>query len=328
MKPFSYAAPKSYPEASALLREHPLALPKAGGTDLMDLLKEGVVSPPQIVALGRIEPLEGNPNALPANMTLAALGDPGLAERFPALSEAAREAATPQVRNQGTVGGNLAQAPRCAYLRTRHACLRLGDSECAAAAPEAFTRFHGVFPASGCRSGHSSSLAPALIVLGARAVIQGPKGERSVAVEDLYRAPEAGALGDTTLGYDELITRIDLEPTPLARQSTYLEVRERQSFDFALVNLAAAATFKGSGDERVVQDLRLAAGGIATSPRRLKRAEAALRGKPLTEETLRAAGQAACAGAQPTAHNGHKLILLQRLIARALRQLAAGGKQK
>ncbi len=284
MKPFSYAAPSSYPEASALLREHPLALPKAGGTDLMDLLKEGVVSPPQIVALGRIERLEGNPNALFANMTLAALSDPGLAERFPALAEAASEAATPQVRNQGTVGGNLAQAPRCAYLRTRHACLRLGDSECAAAAPEAFTRFHGVFPAGGCRSGHSSSLAPALIVLGAQVVIQGPKGERSVAVEDLYRAPEAGALGDTILGYDELITR--------------------------------------------VQEVRLAAGGIATSPRRLKRAEAALRGKPLTEETLRAAGEAACAGAQPTAHNGHKLILLQRLIARALRHLAAGGKQK
>lgn len=326
MKPFSYAAAESYAQASALLREHPLALPKAGGTDLMDLLKEGVVEPPQIVALGRIEPLEGNPNSLPANMTLAGLSDPGLAERFPALAQAAREAATPQVRNQGTIGGNLAQAPRCAYLRTRHACLRLGDSECAAAAPEAFTRFHGVFPAGGCRSGHSSSLAPALIVLGASVAIQGPKGERSLSVEDLYRAPEAGALGDTVLGYDELITRIDLEPSPLTRQSVYLEVRERQSFDFALVNLAAAVVFKGAGKDRVVEQIRLAAGGIATSPRRLERAEIALRGKALNDENLAAAGEAACTGAQPTAQNGHKLILLRRLIARALRQLATGGK--
>lgn len=327
MKPFSYAAPSDYAEASALLREHPLALPKAGGTDLMDLLKEGVVEPPQIVALGRIAFEKGNPNSLPAGMTLASLSDPGLAERFPALAEAASEAATPQVRNQGTLGGNLAQSPRCAYLRTRHSCLRLGDSECAAAAPEAFTRFHGVFPAGGCRSGHSSSLAPALIVLGASVVVEGPKGRRSLAVEDLYRAPEAGALGDTILGYDELIVRIDLQPTPLARQSTYLEVRERQSFDFALVNLAAAALFEGEGEKRVIKDLRLAAGGIATAPRRLKRAEAALRGKPLNEATLRAAGEAACAGAQPTADNGHKLILLKRLIERALRQLATGGKK-
>lgn len=328
MKPFSYAAPGSYPEASALLREHPLALPKAGGTDLMDLLKEGIVEPPQVVALGRIEPLEGNPNSLPANMTLAGLSDPGLRERFPALAEAAREAATPQVRNQGTIGGNLAQAPRCAYLRTRHACLRLGDTTCAGAAPDAFTRFHGVFPQNGCSSGHSSSLAPALIVLGASVAIQGAKGERSLSVEDLYRPPEQGALGDTVLAYDELITRVDLEPTPLARQSTYLEVRERQSFDFALVNLAAAALFSGEGDQRTIKEVRLAAGGIAPAPRRLKRAEAALRGKPLNEATLAAAGEAACAGAQPTAQNGHKLILLKRLIARALRQLAAGGKQK
>lgn len=325
MKPFSYTAPKTYTEASAILRENPLALPKAGGTDLLDLLKEGVVSPPQVVALGRIPPEKGNPNFLPAGMTLAMLSDPGLAERFPALAEAASEAATPQVRNQGTLGGNLAQSPRCAYLRTRHACLRLGDSTCAAAAPKAHTRYHGVFPAGGCLSGHSSSLAPALIVLGAKVVIQGLKGQRSLAIEDLYRAPEAGALGDTVLGYDELITRVDLDPTPLARQSTYLEVRERQSFDFALVNLAAAVTFSGEGDKRVVKEIRLAAGGIATAPRRLKRAEAALRGKALTEDTLKAAGAAACAGAQPTAHNGHKLILLQRLIARALRQISERG---
>ncbi|MBL4844738.1 MAG: FAD binding domain-containing protein [Planctomycetes bacterium] len=327
MKPFSYAAPKTYPEAAALLHDHPLALPKAGGTDLLDLLKEGVLETDEIVGLGQVPFEKGNPNSLPAGMTLAMLSDAELRKRFPALAEAAEEAATPQVRNQGTLGGNLCQLPRCAYLRTRHACLRLGDDTCAAAAPGALTRFHGVFPASGCLSAHSSSLAPALIVLDAKLRIQGPKGTRELAIEDLYRSPESGAIGDTVLGYDELITRVDLLPSALASSSTYLEVRERQSFDFALVNLAVAATFTG-GKKLVVKEVRLAAGGIAPTPRRLRRAEAALRGKPLTTETLAAAGAAAVAGAQPTPHNGHKLVLLNRLIARGLARLAEQGGDK
>lgn len=325
MKDFRYAAPASYAEAAALLGRHPLALPKAGGTDLLDLLKERVLEPPELVGLARVADATP-PGALAARRTLASLAsDAELRRRAPALVEAAAEAATPQVRNQGTLGGNLCQLPRCAFLRTGHPCLRLGDSECAAARPGAPTRYQGVFPQGGCLSAHSSSLAPALIALDATLTIQGPQQTRELAVAELYAPPARGRLGDTALAHDELIVAVHVPATPLAAHSTYLEVRERQSFDFALVSLAAAAVLDGEGR---VADLRLVASGVAPTPRRLSGAEAALRGKRLEPATLAAAVAAAGAGAQPTAHNRHKPILLGRLIERALRAVTQGQGKK
>lgn len=320
MKDFRYAAPESYAAAAALLARHPLALPKAGGTDLLDLLKERVIEPPELVSLGRVAAPALPAGAIAASRTLASLAaDLGLAKRAPALTQAAAEAATPQIRNQGTLGGNLCQVSRCAYLRTAHPCLRLGDSECAAARPGAHTRYHGIFPAGGCLSAHSSSLAPALIALDATLIVQGPEQTRTLPISELYAQPEPGRLGDTSLGQDELVIGALIAATPLNARSTYLEVRERQSFDFALVSLAAAASFDAEGK---LSDLRLVAGGVAPTPRRLTRAEAALRGKPLSEASLAAAAAAAAQGAQPTADNRHKTVLLGRLIARALRSLA------
>lgn len=320
MKDFRYAAPESYAAAAALLARHPLALPKAGGTDLLDLLKEGVISPPELVALGRVAAPSLPEGALAASRTLASLAaDAALAKRAPALTQAASEAATPQVRNQGTLGGNLCQVSRCAYLRTSHPCIRLGESECAAARPGAQTRYHGIFPSGGCLAAHSSSLAPALFALDATVIVQGPEGTRTMPVANLYSQPERGRLGDTSLGIDELVIGVVVPESPRNARSTYLEVRERQSFDFALVSLAAAASFDAEGK---LSEVRLIAGAISPTPRRLVRAEAALRGKALSEATLQRAAAVAVDGAQPTAHNRHKTVILGRLIARALRSLA------
>ncbi|MGE0713542.1 MAG: xanthine dehydrogenase family protein subunit M [Planctomycetota bacterium] len=322
MKAFSYTSPETWQAAARALRAAPAALPKAAGTDLLDLMKEGVLEPPELVNLLGVGLEKGQRDTLSARLTLAQLGAEGyLREQYPALAMAAGEAATPQIRNRGTLGGNLCQLPRCAYLRTGHACLRVGDTTCAAAQPGAHTRFHGVFPAQGCLSAHASNLAPALVVLGAKVEVVGPEGARTLGVEELYAPPAAGRMGDTSLAHDELVSWVSLTPSALARNSLYVEVRERQSFDFALVSLAAALEVQGGKVARA----RLCFGGVAPGPYRAKAAELALEGKALEPEVLNAAARAAVQGAQPTAMNEHKPTLMQRLLVRALRSLGKEG---
>jgi len=316
MKSFTILQSDSFAAASKAAVESRGSVVKAAGTDLLDLMKARVVAPDVVVSLlsaGAAE-AEGEIGALATLHDVAT--DEWVKLEFPALHTAAAEAATPQVRHAGTVGGNLAQSTRCWYLRTPgHDCIKLGASRCAAMPASAENRYHGLFPAGGCCAAHASNLAPALIAVKASVLCVHPDGDRAMDVELLYDGVKPGVLSDTCLRPGEVIRAVKLTPSALARNSVYLELRERQSFDFALVSVAAAAEVR---DGKVVE-ARIVCGGIAPTPRRLVAVEKSLAGGKLDP----AAADLAAEGAEPRAHNRHKIPILKRLVRRALEELAS-----
>ncbi|RMG10718.1 MAG: xanthine dehydrogenase family protein subunit M [Planctomycetota bacterium] len=318
MRSFAYLRAESFPAASAAL-ETPESLPKAAGTDLLDLLKERVVEPAALVDLSRIERAQSDPGVLSALATLAELAeDEGIRRDFPALHAAARQAATPQIRNRGTLGGNLCQVSRCPYLRRAGAsCFKRDGSPCGALLPGGFDRTHAIFDVGPCACAHPSSLAPALIALGARVRLVRGEERRVLALEELYAPPAPGRLGDVALRPGELVEAVLLEASPRSRNSVYLEMRERESFDFALVSVAAAVELR----EGRVRSVRVACGAVAPRPRRMREVEAALRGRPLDAESIAGAADAARVAARPLRSNGFKATILHRLCVRALEEL-------
>jgi xanthine dehydrogenase YagS FAD-binding subunit len=317
VKRFAYLTADTFAAAARALAEHPAALPKSGGTDLLDLLKERVVEPEALVNLLRAK-REGGAGELSALATLAEIAaDERIRRDFPALAMAAGEAATPQIRNFGTLGGNLCQVSRCWYLRTPgFRCYKRGDAVCDALEEGAKSRYHAIFPHARCACAHPSSLAPALLALGAKVVVVGPEKERVLDAEALYRPPKSGSIADTVLGPGELVRGVVLEASALTRRSAYCEFRERQSFDFPLVAVAAALEIAGG----VVREARIALGAVAPTPIRAKAAEEAIRGKPLD---AKAAAEAAVQGAKPLADNGFKVAILKTLVRRTLEELAS-----
>ena len=317
MRSFTYYRAESLGAAAKALAGMPGAMAKAGGTDLMDLLKERVVEPDALIDLpGTTAPA----GALAAGTTLAALAaDQRLARDFPAVQQAAAEAATPQIRNRATLGGNLAQVSRCWYIRTKgFDCYKLGVGGCAALKTDAETRYHAILGHSKCACAHPSNLAPALIAVDARVACTHPDGDRVLAASDLYRAPKRGQISDTALRPGELITHVQLTPSPLARNSIFLELRERQSFDFAVASVAAALHAEGGK----VKAVRIAIGAIAPIPYRAATVEKALVGKPLDANTIGKAVEAAIPEAEPLGHNQYKVAIVRHLLRRALEQLA------
>jgi len=315
MKSFAYLLAKDFGAASKALAGSGNAVAKAAGTDLMDLLKERVVEPDEVVSLRRI-PGDAPAGELSALATLAEVAkSEWVKENFPAVATAAGEAATPQVRNVGTVGGNLCQQTRCWYFRNRDSeCFKRGTGACSAMQEGAHNRYHAIFPAPACASAHPSNLAPALMAVDARVACVHPDGDRTFDAGLLYKGPEEGVLGDTILRAGELVRAVLLEPSPLSRNSTYKEFRERLSFDFAAVSVAAALHMEGGK----VEDVRIVCGAVAPTPFRARAAEDAIRGKPLDVE---AAAEAAAKGAEPLDENGYKVVILKRLVRRALEEL-------
>lgn len=315
MKRFTYLQADSFAAAGKALREAPDAMAKAGGTDLLDLMKERVVEPDSLVTLHRIA-AEGAGGEISALRTLADVaGDERIRADFPALAKAAGDAATPQIRNFGTVGGNLCQHTRCWYFRNSgYDCFKRGGSGCAALADTAQNRYHAIFPHERCGCAHPSSLAPALIALGAKAAVVGAEAEMVVDLEELYRPPKSGQISDTVLRKGELIRALILAPSAMTRRSTYVEFRERDSFDFALVSVAAAVDLT----DGVVRDARIVLGAVAPTPWRAREAENALRGKPLDPA---AAAEAALAGARPLSQAAYKVTIAKTLVRRALEEL-------
>lgn len=318
MKSFAYWTAADFASASKALAGSQAAIAKSGGTDLLDRLKERVDEPDAVVDLLRADRGEAQ-GELSALATLAEIAvDEWVLREFPAVAKAAGEAATPQIRNVGTLGGNLCQHTRCWYFRNRHAsCFKRGTGPCSAMADGGQNRYHAVFPADYCASAHPSNLAPALIAVGAKADCVHPDGGRMLDIELLYEAPRQGVHGDTTLREGELIRAVRLEPTPLAARSTYVEFRERQSFDFALASVAAALHLENG----VVRDARVVLGAVAPVPMRAREAENALVGKKPDEATIAAACEAAAAGATPLDHNGFKIPILKALVRQALEEL-------
>lgn len=322
MKAFSYVNAAGEKEAiAALVPERGRVLPMAGGMDLVGLMKDYIVQPDRLVNVKNLDrTIRKAPDGglrIGAAVTLTDLAaHPDVTKMYPALVEAAAEVGTPQIRNLGTVGGNLNQRPRCWYFRNEEFhCLKKGGARCFAVDGE--NQYHAIFGDGPCHIVHPSSLAVPAIALNARFRIVGPAGEREVPAADYFLMPDRNLFGETVLAPNELLTHVVL-PAPGTRNATY-EVRFRQSSDWPLAFASVALALDGG----TIRDARVVMGAVAPIPWRAPAAEAALKGKRISEETAIAAADAALAGAKPLSHNAYKIQIARTAVKRAI--LRAGG---
>jgi len=293
----------------------------AGGLDSFDWLKDRIKRPRYVVDLGGIAELKGIRERdggleIGAMTTLTdVVHNPMVRDRYAILTEAAEAAASPQIRNQGTLGGNVSQDTRCWYYRAGWSCYRAGGNICYADTPESINREHAILEADRCVAVNPSDTAPALIVLGASMVIRGADGERVIPAENYFVGPGTDITRMTALRPGELLTAIRL-PGDWAGANFYWEkVRDRQVWDFALVSVASAMTLSGT----TIQNIRLVVNGVAARPVRLATVEQYVKGKPRNEATAAAAGDMAVQGAQPLRFNAYKVPLMRNLVKRAIR---------
>lgn len=302
----------------------------AGGLDSLEWFKNRIQWPKApypraMVSLEGIEELKGvrsGPDGLEigAMTTLAEVAEhPEVAGSYGVLATAAAQVASPQIRNQGTIGGNVAQDSRCWYYRGGFDCYRAGGNTCYADTPTAMNHDHCLFGADRCITVNSSDVAPALIALDARVVVRDSRGEREVPIEQFYIGPGTDITRMTILQPGMLITRIQI-PSAWAGARFYFEkARHRQSWDFGAVNVASAAFVSGG----VIERIRLAVNGVAPRPQRLTTVEEAVTGSPPDEETAAVAGETAIWGARPVRFSDYKVTLLRNLVRRAIRGAAA-----
>ncbi|PXA94276.1 molybdopterin dehydrogenase, partial [Nostoc sp. 3335mG] len=298
-----------------------------GGTNLVDLMRETVARPTRLIDVtalaGRIEETADGGLRIGAAVRNTALAEhDAVRRRYPVLSRAILTGASAQIRNMATVGGNLLQRTRCTYFYDSDGSRcnkRLIGSGCDAR--EGFNRIHAVLGASdACVATHPSDMCVALAMLDAVVRIEGPAGPRAIPFGEFHRLPGDRPDLDTVLGAGELIVAIDLPPSPIAARSTYRKVRDRASYAFALVSVAAALDMDGDR----IDDVRIALGGVAHKPWRATKAEAMLRGQRVDEATIRAAAAAEFADARPLRDNGFKPELAARTLVAVLAELAAG----
>jgi xanthine dehydrogenase YagS FAD-binding subunit len=324
MTPFTYSRAVDAAEAIRLC-SRPRAKYLGGGTNLVDLLRETVERPAALVDVtGLSSSIEERPDG--GLLIGAAAKNTAVAEcravrtRFPLLSRAIVAGASAQIRNMATVGGNILQRTRCTYFYDNE------GSRCNKRAPgqgcdaiDGLNRGHAILGTSpACVATHPSDMCVALAALGAVVHVRSARGERTLPLTDLHRLPEDHPEIESMLDPGELITAVELPALPFAARSTYRKVRDRASYAFALVSVAAALAVEGGN----VKDVRLALGGVAPKPWRAWRAEAALRGRPATAENFRAAAERELAGAKPLRDNGFKIELAVRTIAAVLGELA------
>ncbi|GIL27851.1 FAD binding domain-containing protein [Actinocatenispora comari] len=325
MKPFRYDRATSPAAAVAAVAADPQASYLAGGTNLVDHLRLGLTEPGLLVDVGGLplHEIEELPDgglrigAGVANSDLAA--DRRVRERYPVLSVALLSGASGQLRNLATTGGNLLQRTRCGYFQdvTEPCNKRAPGSGCAALG--GWNRYHAILGASShCIAVHPSDLAVALTALDARVRVLGVDGERAIPIDDFYRLPGDEPQRDTVLEHGDLITAVDLPPLPVARNSGYRKVRDRASYAFALVSVAAAIRI----EDGTVADVRIALGGVAHRPWRAHTAEQALHGAPSTVEGYAAAAARELSAADPLPGNAFKVPLARSVLTSVLTQLA------
>lgn len=331
MKSFEWTNPATINEAVKLLAvtqsidvdEAPR--PIAGGQDLLTTMKDYTSRPTRIVNLKNIRGLNRitlNARGLTIGslVTLTELEEhPGVRKSFPGLAEAAHSIATPQIRNLGTVGGNLCQRPRCWYFRLEEViCLKKGGTECYAAKGE--NKYNAIIGGGPSYIVHPSDLAPMLLALNARVTAVGSSGRRVVPLDKFFTLPAEGNIRrENVLQNDEIITEIFVPASPLAARSTYLKFKERESLDFALASVAAALQL---APNRTVRAARIVLGGVAPIPWRVPAAENYLAGKTLDANVLAEAAKLALAEAKPLEKNAYKVPLTQTLVRRALAKAA------
>lgn len=310
---FGYSRPEELSEVlSHLAREGHRV--HAGGTDLLGCLRDGVFSAAGLVSLGRLPALR-KISADAAGLRIGAMATiasvaahPEIAKRYRALVQAAAEVASPQLRNQGTLGGNLCQKPRCWYYRGEFDCLRKGGDRCFAEDGE--NQYHCILGGQDCFIVHPSDPAPALVALGASVAVQGPKGTRTVPVEELHVRPADDPQREISLEPGEIITRIDVPAPAAGTRSSYRKVRTRRAWDFALAGVALALELSAG----VVKRSRVVLSGVAPVPWRSREAEQELDGKKLGPQVAERAARAALAKAAPLPGNAYKVELARAVV--------------
>ena len=327
MPVFELYQPATIDDALRLLNQHGSdALVLAGGMDSMDWLKDRLHKPKVVVDLGQIKELRGikevNGGLEIGAMTplTEVVKHPMVRDKFSILMQAAELVASPQIRNQGTIGGNVSQDTRCWYYRGGWSCYRAGGNICYADTPTSVNREHAIFDADRCVAVNPSDTAPALVALDAQMVIRGPRGERVVNAESYWIGPGIDITRMNVLQPDELLVAIRIPPTMAGAQFYFEKVRDRQVWDFPLVNVAAAIKPNGSN----IGESRLVVNAVAATPKRLHNVEAYINGEPRNEETAKAAGDMAVQGAQTLRHNGYKVPLMRNLVKRAVRGSEGG----
>jgi xanthine dehydrogenase YagS FAD-binding subunit len=323
MPAFELFQPTSIDDTLSLLERHRRSVwVLAGGLDTFDWLKDRNKRPQVVIDLSGVEALRGI-KALPdggleigATTTLTDIANHAvIIEKFKLLSDAAALVASPQIRNQGTLGGNISQDTRCWYYRSGWTCYRAGGNICYADTPTSINREHALFDANRCVAVSPSDTAPALVALDAQMVIRNANGERVIPAEEFFIGPAIDITRMTVMEPGDLLTAIRIPATWAGAKFYFEKVRDRQVWDFPLVNVASAVKVSGGN----IQQARIVVNAVAAHPLRLRAVEDAVAGKAANEETAKMAGEMAVAGAQPLAHNGYKIPLMRNLVKRALR---------
>jgi xanthine dehydrogenase YagS FAD-binding subunit len=325
MPAFELFQPTSIADTVGLLQRHRDAWVMAGGLDSFDWLKDRIKRPSVVVDLSAVAELRGIREAdggleIMANTSLTEITrHQAVRERFPLLAEAAGLVASPQIRNQGSIGGNVGQDTRCHYYRAGWPCYRAGGNICYADTPTAVNREHAILEADRCVAVSPSDTAPALMALDAQMVIQNAGGERIVAARNFFIGPWLDITRMTVLQPGDLLVSIRIPDTFAGKPHYFEKVRDRQVWDFPLVNIAAAMSLNGN----TIDDVRLVVGGVSARPMRLVEVEDAIRGRARNAETAQMAAEASTRGAVTLRHNAYKVPLMQNLVKRAIRGDAA-----
>ena len=322
MPAFRLEQPTSVDDAVALLEQHGTeAWVLAGGMDTFDWLKDRVKRPSVVVDLSGVSELRGI-RPYPGGLEIGAMttltevaSDSAVRQDYGLLMEAANLVASPQIRNQGTLGGNISQDTRCWYYRGGWSCYRAGGNICYADTPTAMNREHAILGASRCVAVSPSDTAPALVALDAEMVIRRGDRERVVPAEDYFLGPAVDIMRMTVLRPGELLTAIRLPETWAGAQFYFEKVRDREVWDFPLVNVASAIRPAANR----IEQMRLVVGAVAARPWRLADVEAAVAGLEINEETAELAGRLAIESAEALRHNGYKIPLMRNLVKRAIR---------
>jgi len=325
MRPFAFSRATDAHDATATVGTKGQFI--AGGTTLIDLMKLNVMSSPNLVDINRIglNTVEESGSivkigALVSNTDLA--HNEIVLREFPVLSQALLSGASVQLRNMATVGGNILQRTRCYYFRDTALPCNKRDPGSGCPAIEGYNRIHAVLGTSDqCVATHPSDMCVALVMLDTTINVSGPSGDRKILFADFHKLPENTPNIESVLQPGELIVSIEISKSDLAKNSSYLKVRDRHSFAFALTSAAVALKVSGG----VISQARIGLGGVATKPWRAKEAEEALVGKPPNRDSFKAAANKALEAAKPLKHNGFKIELARRTLVRALEQVGARG---
>jgi len=330
MRSFSYARATDADNAIAMVRDHRDSAFLAGGTTEVDLVRQNVLRPGLVVDINEL-PLNRVENLPDGGLHIGALARmsdvaqaTGVVQRFPVISQALLLGASAQLRNMASMGGNLCQRVRCSYFRDATSPCNKRDPGSGCAALGGFNRGHAILGTSDkCIATHPSDIAVALVALDAVVHTRGPGGERAIAIDDFFLLPGDTPEREHPLAHGELIIAIEVPATPMARRSVYLKFRDRESYEFALVSVAAAVRVQ----DGAIAGVRLALGGVGTKPWRARHAERSLLGNPAEEASFADAAAEELATAEPRPLNAFKVELAQRAIVRALTTLTKGDER-